>query len=197
MKPELPTLTFASQSKFADWLAKNHDKSTGVWMKLAKKDSGIKSVTYIEAVDVALCYGWIDGQSKKFDEKYYLHKFTPRRPKSIWSKINVEKVERLIKSGEMKPAGLKAIEAAKADGRWANAYDGQKNMAVPEDFQKALDKNKKAKAVFESLKSSERYSFLFQIHNAKKIETRERRIKQFVEMLEKDENFSNVTSAKK
>lgn len=179
----LLTLTFASQSKFADWLAKNHETSNGLWLKIAKKDSGISSVTYAEALDIALCYGWIDGQKNSFDEKYFLQKFTPRRPKSIWSKINVEKVERLIESGQMKPAGLKAIEAAKADGRWANAYAGQKNMAVPEDFQKALSKNKKAKAAFESLKSSERYSFLFRIHNAKKAETRERRIKQFVEML--------------
>lgn len=183
MKPDLPTLPFSSQPKFADWLAKNHEKSNGLWLKIAKKDSGIPTVTYAEALDVALCYGWIDGQKNSFDEKYFLQKFTPRRPKSIWSKINVEKVERLIKDGHMKPAGLKAIEAAKADGRWANAYDGPKNMAVPEDFQKALNKNKKAKAAFESLKSAERYSFLFQIHNAKKAETRERRIKQFVEML--------------
>jgi uncharacterized protein YdeI (YjbR/CyaY-like superfamily) len=151
----------------------------------------------MEAIDVALCYGWIDGQKNSFDEKYFLQKFTPRRPKSIWSKINVEKVERLIKSGEMKAAGLKAIEAAKADGRWANAYDGQKNMSVLEDFQKALNKNKKAKSVFESLKSSERYSFLFRIHNAKKTETREKRIKQFVEMLEKNEKFGNILSTKK
>jgi len=187
MKPDLPILPFPSQSKFADWLAKNHKKSNGLWLKIAKKDSGIPTVTYMEAIDVALCYGWIDGQRKGFDDKYFLQRFTPRRPKSIWSKINVEKVERLIKDGHMKPAGLKAIEAAKADGRWANAYHGQKNMVVPEDFQKALNKNKKAKAAFESLKSSERYSFLFQIHNAKKAETRERRIKQFVEMLEKSE----------
>ncbi|MCZ2122075.1 MAG: YdeI/OmpD-associated family protein [Anaerolineales bacterium] len=183
----LLTLTFASQSKFADWLAKNYETSNGLWLKIAKKDSGIPTVTYAEALDIALCYGWIDGQKNSFDEKYFLQKFTPRRPKSIWSKINVEKVERLIKSGQMKPAGLKAIEAAKADGRWANTYAGQKNMAVPEDFQKALSKNKKAKAAFESLKSSERYSFLFRIHNAKKAETRERRIKQFVEMLGKNE----------
>lgn len=187
MKPEFPILPFASQAKWADWLAKQHDKSAGVWLKVAKKDSGISSVTYMEAIDIALCYGWIDGQSNKFDEKYYLQKFTPRRPKSIWSKINVEKVERLIKRGQMKPAGLKVIEAAKADGRWANAYDGPKNMAVPEDFQKALNKNKKAKAVFESLKSSERYSFLFRIHNAKRVETRERRINQFVEILARGE----------
>lgn len=184
-QPNLLTLTFASQSKFADWLAKNYETSNGLWLKIAKKDSGIPTVTYAEALDIALCYGWIDGQKNSFDEKYYLQKYTSRRPKSIWSKINVEKVERLIKSGQMKPAGLKAIEAAKADGRWANAYAGQKNMAVPEDFQKALNKNKKAKAAFESLKSSERFSFLFRIHNAKKAETRERRIKQFVEMLGK------------
>lgn len=187
LKPELPTLPFASQSKFADWLAKNHEKSNGLWLKIAKKDSGISSATYMEAVDIALCYGWIDGQKNSFDEKYFLQKFTPRRPKSIWSKINVEKVKRLIESGQMKPAGLKAIESAKADGRWANAYDGPKNMLVPEDFQRALDKNKKAKVAFESLKSSERYSFLSQIHNAKKAETRKKRIKHFVEMLEKDE----------
>lgn len=184
-KQDLPILPFASQSKFADWIVKNHETSQGLWLKIAKKDSGISSVTYIEALDIALCYGWIDGQKLGFDEKYFLQKFTPRRPKSIWSKINVEKVERLIKSGQMQPAGLKAIEAAKADGRWDNAYDGQKNMSVPDDFQKALNKNKKAKAKFESLKKSERYSFLFRIHNAKKAETRERRIKQFIEMLEK------------
>lgn len=189
MKPELPTLTFASQSKFADWLAKNHDKSDGIWMKLAKKDSGIATVTYIEAIDIALCYGWIDGQKNSFDEKYFLQKFTPRRPKSIWSKINVEKVERLIKSGQMKPAGLKAIEAAKADGRWAQAYDSTKNMSVPEDFQKALDKNKKAKAFFATLNRVNQYAILFRIQNAKKTETRERRIKQFVEMLEKNEKI--------
>ena len=189
MKLELPTLTFASQSKWADWLAKNHEKSNGLWLKIAKKDSGISTVTYMEAIDIALCYGWIDGQKNSFDEKYFLQKFTPRRPKSIWSKINVEKVERLIKSGQMKPAGLKAIEAAKADGRWANAYDGPKNMVVPEDLQKVLNKNKKAKTAFDSLKSSERYLFLFQIHNAKKAETRERRIRQFVEMLEKNEKI--------
>lgn len=197
MNSDLPTLPFPSQSKFADWLAKNHEKSAGLWLKIAKKDSGIPTVTYMEAIDVALCYGWIDGQKNSFDEKYFLQKFTPRRPKSIWSKINVEKVERLIKSGQMKPAGLKAIEAAKADGRWANAYDGQKNMAVPEDFQKALNKNKKAKAKFETLKSSERYSFLFRIHNAKKAETRERRIKQFVEMLDKNEKVGNIIAHKK
>ncbi len=188
-KSELPILPFASQSKWADWLAKQYDKSAGVWLKLAKKDSGISSVTLAEALDIALCYGWIDGQRLSFDEKYYLQKYTPRRPKSIWSKINVEKVEHLIASGQMKPAGLKAIEAAKADGRWAQAYDSQKNISVPEDFQAALKKNKKASSFFATLKSGERYSFLFRIHTAKKAETREKRIQQFIEMLEKNEKF--------
>ena len=186
---ELPILPFASQSKWADWLAKQHDNSAGVWLKLAKKDSGIPSVTYAEALDIALCYGWIDGQKNSFDEKYFLQKFTPRRPKSIWSKINVEKVERLIASGQMKPSGLKAIEAAKADGRWKQAYSSQKNISVPEDFQSALDKNKKAKAFFETLNGTNRYAFLFRIETAKKAETRAKRIQQFVEMLEKNEKF--------
>jgi uncharacterized protein YdeI (YjbR/CyaY-like superfamily) len=188
-KSELPTLTFASQAKLFAWYAKNHDTSPGIWLKVAKKDSGIPSVTIVEALDVALCYGWIDGQRMPFDDKYYLQKYTPRRPKSIWSKINVEKVERLIKSGEMKSAGLKAIEAAKADGRWAKAYDGQKNMTVPEDFQAALNKNKKAKAFFETLNRVNQFAILFRIHNVKKAETRTRKIKQFIEMLEKNEKI--------
>ena len=186
---ELPTLPFESKKKFADWLAKNHDKSAGAWLKLAKKDAEIPSVTYAEAVEVALCYGWIDGQAGSFDDKYFLQKFTPRRPKSIWSKINVEKVERLIASGEMKPSGLKAVEAAKQDGRWTAAYSSPKNIVVPEDFQSALEKNKKAKAFFESLTGSKRYSFLFRIETAKKAETRMKRILQFLEMLEKGETF--------
>jgi uncharacterized protein YdeI (YjbR/CyaY-like superfamily) len=189
IKSELPTLAFASQAKLSAWYAKNHNTSPGIWLKVAKKDSGIPSVTIVEALDVALCYGWIDGQRGAFDDKYYLQKYTPRRPKSIWSKINVEKVERLIKSGEMQPAGIKAIEAAKADGRWANAYAGQKTMTVPEDFQAALKKNKKAEAFFETLSRVNRYAILFRIHNAKKEETRLKRIKQFVEMLEKGEKI--------
>jgi uncharacterized protein YdeI (YjbR/CyaY-like superfamily) len=190
MKPtDLPTKPFASKTKWADWLAKQHDKSRGVWLKLAKKDSGIASVTYEEALDVALCYGWIDGQKKGFDKRYWLQKFTPRGPKSIWSKINTEKAERLIASGEMKSAGLKAIEAARQDGRWDAASASQKNMTIPEDFQAALDKNKKANAAFARLKSAERYSFLFRIHNAKKPETRARHIQKFVEMLEKGEKL--------
>ena len=187
---ELPTLTFESKKKFADWLAKQYDKSAGgVWLKLAKKGTGIPSVTITEALDVVLCYGWIDGQRASFDENYYLQKYTPRRPRSTWSKINVEKVERLIASGEIKPAGLKAVEAAKQDGRWDAAYASQKTMTVPADFQSALEKNRKAKAFFETLTGSRRYAFLFRIETAKKAETREKRIRIFVEMLEKRETF--------
>ena len=186
---EIPTLPFESKKKFAAWLAKEHDKSAGVWLKLAKKDSGVASITYEEALDVALCYGWIDGQKKGFDDHYWLQKFTPRGAKSIWSKINTEKAEKLISNGEMKPAGLRVIQAAKDDGRWDGAYASQKNISVPEDFQAALNKNEKAKAFFETLKSGERYSFLFRIHNAKKPETRAKRIQQFVEMLENREKI--------
>ncbi|MBL8103736.1 MAG: YdeI/OmpD-associated family protein [Anaerolineales bacterium] len=186
---ELPILPFETKKKFADWLAKNYDKSAGAWLKLAKKGTGIPSVTYAEALDVALCYGWIDGQRNGFDEIYFLQKYTPRRPKSIWSKINVENAERLIASGEMKPSGLKAVEAAKQDGRWDAAYASQKNIAVPADFQSALNRNKKAKAFFETLTGSRRYAFLFRIETAKKAETREKRIRIFVEMLEKGETF--------
>lgn len=160
-----------------------------MWLKFAKKDAGFSTVTYQEAIDVALCHGWIDGQAKRVDDKYWLQKFTPRAPKSIWSKINTEKVERLIASGEMKPAGLKAIEAAKNDGRWDSAYASPKNMTVPDDFQAALDKNRKAKAFFETLNSSNRYAILFRIQTARRAETRARRIQQFIEMLEKNEKI--------
>ena len=194
---ELPILPFANKKKWTDWLTKQHDKSGGVWLKLAKKDSGIASVTYDEALESALCYGWIDGQKKGFDDKYWLQKFTPRGAKSIWSKINTEKVERLIKSGEMMPAGLKAIEAAKKDGRWEAAYASQKNSSIPEDFQAALDRNQKAKDFFATLKSAERYSFLFRIQTAKKAETRAKRIQQFIEMLEKNEKFHEFLAKKK
>ena len=186
---ELPVLLFENKKKWADWLEKQHDTSAGIWLKLAKKQSGISSVTYDEALDVALCYGWIDGQKKGLDDKYWLQKFTPRGPKSIWSKINTEKAETLIASGAMKPAGLKAVELAKQDGRWEAAYSSQKAMTVPEDFQIALNKNKKAREFFATLNSANRYAVLFRIQTAKKAETRARRIQQFVEMLERGEKL--------
>ncbi len=186
---ELPVLPFANKRKWADWLASQYGKSAGVWLKIAKKEAGAPSVSYEEALDVALCYGWIDGQKKGFDDKFWLQKFTPRGPKSIWSKINTEKAERLIASGEMQPAGFKAIELAKQDGRWQAAYASQKNASIPEDLQAALDKNKKAKAFFATLNSVNRYAILFRIHNAKRPETRAKRIQQFVEMLERGEKI--------
>jgi uncharacterized protein YdeI (YjbR/CyaY-like superfamily) len=186
---DLPILPFKNIEEWADWLAEQNDQFAGVWLKLAKKGSEIPSVTYEEALDVALCYGWIDGQKKGFDEQYWLQKFTPRGPKSIWSKINTEKAERLIASGEMKPAGLKAIEAAKQDGRWDAAYEGQKTISVPEDFRDALDKSKKAQKFFATLNGVNRYAILFRIHSAKKPETRAKRIQQFVEMLERGEKI--------
>jgi uncharacterized protein YdeI (YjbR/CyaY-like superfamily) len=188
---ELPVLHFANKKKWSDWLAKQHEKSKGVWLQIAKKDSDIASISYVEALDAALCYGWIDGQKKGYDDKYWLQKFTPRGPKSIWSKINTEKAERLIASGEMQPAGLKAIEAARNDGRWEAAYASQKNISIPDDFQAALDQNVKAKTFFSTLKSAERYSILFRIQTAKKPETRAKRVKQFVEMLERNEKINS------
>ncbi len=182
-----PILPFKDKKSWKTWLEKNHASSKGVWLKLAKKGSGTPSVTYPEALEAALCYGWIDGQKKPFDESWWLQKFTPRGPKSIWSKINREKAEALIQSGEMKPAGLKAIEAAKKDGRWESAYASQSKAEVPEDLQAELDRNPKAKAFFETLKGANRYAILFRIHNAKKPETRAKRIQQFIGMLERGE----------
>lgn len=183
MKLDLPIMPFASQSHFEKWLDAHHLSSAGIWLKIAKKDAGIPTVTYAEALDVALCYGWIDGQKRAFDEQYFLQRFTPRRPKSNWSKINCEKVEKLIADGKMKPAGMKAVELAKADGRWEAAYLSQNRLDIPADFQAALDANPKAKAFFAVIDSANRYSMLARIVTAKKQETRERNIAKFTEML--------------
>ncbi|MCI0661455.1 MAG: YdeI/OmpD-associated family protein [Acidobacteria bacterium] len=186
---DLPVQSFAHQKAWASWLDKNHKTSSGIWLKLAKKLSGIESVTYDEAIEVALCYGWIDGQKRSYDQTSWLQKFTPRSQKSIWSKINTEKALNLIESGRMKPAGLKAVESAKLDGRWDAAYAPQSKATVPEDLQVELDRNKKAKAFFATLDSRNRYAILHRIHNAKKAETRAKRIEQFIRMLEKQEKI--------
>lgn len=187
MVAEQPTLAFSSQKAFEAWLTEEHSNSDGIWIKIAKKASGIESVTYPEAVEVALCYGWIDGQMKGLDEDYYIQRFTPRRPRSKWSKINRGKVERLISDGRMKPAGLAEIERAKADGRWAAAYDSPATAKVPPDLTSALKARPKAKALFDTLTKSQRYSILFQIQDAKRPETRQRRIEKFVDMLARGE----------
>ena len=186
---ELPIRTFEGKKDWAVWLDKNHSTSSGVWLKLARKASGIQSVTYDEALEVALCYGWIDGQRKSHDETSFLQKFTRRGPRSIWSKINTEKAQRLIESGKMKPAGQKAVESAKQDGRWDAAYASQSKAVAPEDLQAELDRNTKAKAFFATLDSRNRYAILHRIHTAKKAETRAKRIEQFVRMLEKKEKI--------
>jgi uncharacterized protein YdeI (YjbR/CyaY-like superfamily) len=182
-----PVVPFKNKESWSSWLDKNHASSPGLWLKLAKKGAGIPSVTYPEALEAALCYGWIDGQKKPFDESWWLQKFTPRGPKSIWSKINREKAEALIESGEMKPAGLAAIEAARKDGRWEKAYESQGKAEVPSDLQAELDRNPKAQAFFATLRGANRYAILFRIHNAKKPETRAKRIQQFIGMLERGE----------
>jgi uncharacterized protein YdeI (YjbR/CyaY-like superfamily) len=186
---DLPVLPFERQKDWAVWLEKNHATSAGIWLKLAKKASGIRSITYDEALEVALCYGWIDGQKKSHDETSWLQKFTPRGPRSIWSKINTEKAQRLIETGKMKPAGLKAVENARQDGRWDAAYASQSKAIVPDDLQAELDRNAKAKAFFATLDSRNRYAILHRIHTAKKAETRAKRIEQFVRMLEKKEKI--------
>ena len=186
---EIPTLIFPRQKDWAEWLRKNHANSSGVWVKLAKKAAGTRSVSYAEALETALCYGWIDGQKRSYDASWWLQKFTSRGAKSIWSKINKGKAEDLIKKGHMEPAGLQAVEQAKQDGRWEAAYDSPSNANVPADFQTRLNKSAEAKAFFATLDRANRYAILFRIQTAKKAETRARRIGQFIEMLERKEKL--------
>jgi len=180
---------FEQQKDWTAWLKKNHGKSAGVWLRLAKKGAGQASVSYQEALESALCYGWIDGQKKGDDENYWLQKFTPRSARSIWSKINRDKALLLAESGRMAPAGLKEIERAQADGRWEAAYDSAGKSTVPADFQAALDASPRALAFFSTLDSGNRYALLFRIQTAKKPETRAKRIQDFTQMLERHEKF--------
>lgn len=182
-QPDLPILPFASRASWGAWLAENHETSNGVWLKIAKKDSGIETVTYAEALDAALCHGWIDGQKNRFDDHYWLQRFTPRRPRSKWSKVNREKATRLISHGEMQPAGLREVERARADGRWDAAYEAQSKATVPEDLRRELEKDEAAGAFFATLNSANRYAILYNIQDAKKPETRARRIEKYVAML--------------
>jgi len=186
---EAPIVAFEHARAWSTWLASNHASSRGVWLKLAKKASGVASVTYPEALEVALVWGWIDGQKKSFDEAAWLQKFTPRAPKSIWSKINREKALALIASGQMQPPGLAEVERAKQDGRWDDAYDSPSRAVVPPDLSDALAKNPRAAAYFATLDATNRYAVLFRVQTAKKPETRQRRIAQFVEMLAKHEKL--------
>jgi uncharacterized protein YdeI (YjbR/CyaY-like superfamily) len=182
-------LAFASQDEFEAWMEANHATADGVWIKVAKKGTGIPSVHPPQALDVALCFGWIDGQRRSIDDTFYEQKYTPRRARSKWSKINVEKVAALIEAGKMRPSGLAEIERAKADGRWDAAYDSPSRISVPPDLQAELDKRPVAAANFAALKSTNRYAILYRLHDAKRPETRARRLAQFVEMLERGETL--------
>jgi uncharacterized protein YdeI (YjbR/CyaY-like superfamily) len=183
----LPAQAFPNQQAWAAWLAKHHASSPGLWLQLAKKGNDTPSVSYAEAVETALCYGWIDGQKQAQGEQFWLQKFTPRAPRSIWSKINKERALVLVEAGKMHPAGLREIERARQDGRWEAAYAPASSATVPDDFQRALDGNRRARDFFGTLDSRNRYAVLFRIQTAKKAETRARKIAQFIAMLEQHE----------
>jgi uncharacterized protein YdeI (YjbR/CyaY-like superfamily) len=182
-RDDLPVLPFPDQAAWARWLDEHHATAPGVWVKIAKKATGIPTVTHLEALDEALCYGWIDGQRLPHDESFFLQRFTPRTKRSKWSQINRDKVTKLIEQNRMKPAGRAQIEAAKKDGRWDAAYAPQSSQAIPEDFQRALEQNPTAYEFFKTLRGTRRYSFLYRIQDAKRPETRARRIEQFINML--------------
>lgn len=185
---ELPVKLFRSQAAWEKWLAA-HGGSAGVWVQIAKKGSGETSVSQNEAIEGALCHGWIDGQKRALDERFHLLRFTPRRPRSVWSKINIGKVEQLIASGRMQPAGLREVEAAKADGRWDAAYEGASRMEVPQELAQALDANEPARHFFEQLDRTNRYAFCWRVHTAKKPETRRARAQKFVAMMARGEKI--------
>jgi uncharacterized protein YdeI (YjbR/CyaY-like superfamily) len=185
----MKTMSFASPREFRAWLAKNHGRSEGIWLRIYKKDAGGAAMTHAEALDQALCYGWIDGQKQPGDAQSWLRKFTPRRPKSGWSKNNTKHAERLIESGEMAAAGLKEVQAAQSDGRWKAAYDSFSAAAVPDDFLEALARNKKAKAFFATLNKTNLYSIAYRLQTAKKPQTRDKRMQAIIEKLARGEKF--------
>jgi len=186
---ELLTVSFARVGAWSEWLAAHHASSRGVWLKIAKKGSGSASVTYAEALEAALVWGWIDGQKGKLDDQWWLQKFTPRGPRSIWSKINREKAISIIAAGAMKPPGLAEVERAKHDGRWEAAYESQSRASVPPDLADALAANQRAARFFETLESHNRYAVLFRVHTAKKPATRAMRIDKLVAMLSRHEKL--------
>jgi uncharacterized protein YdeI (YjbR/CyaY-like superfamily) len=189
MKTELPVMLCKTRKSWATWLGKHHEDSAGVWLQLAKKDAGSTSVSYAEAVEEALCHGWIAGQKQAMNEQFWLQKFTPRSSRSIWSQINKEKAEALIASGAMQAAGLREVERAKSDGRWDAAYASARKATVPDDLSQALAANPGARAFFDQLDGANRYAILFRIQTVKRAETRERKIAQFVAMLARGEKI--------
>jgi uncharacterized protein YdeI (YjbR/CyaY-like superfamily) len=189
MAEELPIRHFADPGELEAWLEENHDSSAGVLLKIAKKGSGQRSVTYGEALELALCFGWIDSQKRGFDDAFFLQRFTPRRPRGRWSKINREKAEALIAAKRMRPPGLAEVEAARADGRWEAAYAGQRTAEVPEDLQRELEAHPAALEFFRGLDGANRYAVVYRLNEAKKPETRERRLRKFIAMLERGEKI--------
>ncbi|MFN3875104.1 MAG: YdeI/OmpD-associated family protein [Flavobacteriales bacterium] len=184
-----PIMDFETAQAFDAWLERNGSSSPGIYIRIAKKDSGIRSITYAEAVDTALCHGWIDGVRNRYDEKRFLQRFTPRGPRSIWSQINKKKVQALIKAKLMRPAGLAAVKRAKANGQWDKAYASANTIQVPPDLAAALRKNKQARTFFETLKGSSRFAFLHRLQTAKKEETRAKRLALFIAMMERGEAY--------
>lgn len=189
MVDDLPVVLFKNQKEWERWLAKNHTDQGGLWVRIAKKGSGVDSVSYAEALDVALCWGWIDGLKRSYDEASWIQKFTPRRKRSMWSKVNREKVAGLIADGRMKPPGAAEIERAKADGRWDAAYDSPANAEPSDDLQAALDASPKAARFFATLNKANRYSIIVRVQMAKRPETRARKIVEYIAMLERGEKI--------
>jgi len=189
MADDLPILLFVSKGELEAWLEENHADAEGLWLKIAKKGSGVESVNYAEALELALCFGWIDSQKRGLDESFFLQRFTSRRPRGKWSQINRAKAEELIAAEAMRPAGLAEVAAAKADGRWDAAYAGQRAATVPEDLRHELDRNKAAAEFFATLDSANRYAILYRLQEAKKPETREKRLRRFIAMLERGEKI--------
>ena len=183
MADEYPVLTFASDATWEAWLRENHDRALGVWLRIAKAGKAERTVTHLEALDVALCYGWIDGQRKPLDGTHFLQKFTHRRPRSMWSRINTEKVARLIEAGRMTDAGLAEVEAAKRDGRWDAAYASWGSATMPDDLTRALDATPAARKKFDELDSRNRYAIVYRVETAKRPQTRRARIEKYVAML--------------
>ena len=186
---DLPVILFASADDLEAWLEQEHGQTAGIWLKLAKKDSGVESVSYAEAVELGLCFGWIDGQARRFDERHYLQRFTPRRQRSKWSRLNRDRVEALIATGRMRPSGLAAVDAAKADGRWDEAYEPPSTAKVPPDLERELKRDRAARESFEKLDGANRYAIIHRLADAKRPETRERRLRKYIEMLKRGERI--------
>jgi uncharacterized protein YdeI (YjbR/CyaY-like superfamily) len=186
---DLPVILFDSQKELNKWLSENYSLTHGIWIKIAKKNSGKASVTYNEAIEEALCYGWIDGQINHYNDDYYIQKFTPRGPKSVWSRINVKKIDNLIKENRLQPSGLEAVKVAKSSGAWDAAYDSSSTFIMPKDFQATLKENPKAKKFFETLNRANKYAIYWQLETARRPETRQTRIEKFINMLNKGEKL--------